>query len=142
MKKAICTAAGRVAGIVSVIAAIGTASAQAPADLLGKYAITASGCAETADGHFQIESHRMSGEGFGCEIVSLRRLWGKQGEKSMFQVKALCQMDDPQRPVLSGILLIQPIMGQVMLGVNLVVEPKFAKKFTYPPLELYVKCHS
>ena len=79
------------------------------------------------------------GEGMGCEVLSVKRLDGELGGASNFAISLSCQMDDPQKPKLTGILSLNNVFSRWVLGVRLEVEPKLRKKFSYPPLQVFGK---
>ena len=118
-------------------AAITSAAAQVmPSDLIGNY--TDSGAEQCED--FRIEPRRLFSEGMGCEVLSVKRLQGDPGNASSFAVSLSCQMDDPQKPKLTGVLTLDNIFNSWFLGVRLDVEPKLRKKFSYPPLQVFEQC--
>jgi hypothetical protein len=106
-----------------------------PSDLIGDY--THSG--EEQCGSFRIERRMLFGEGMGCEVLSVKRLDGELGGASNFAISLSCQMDDPQKPKLTGILSLNNVFSRWVLGVRLEVEPKLRKKFSYPPLQVFGK---
>jgi hypothetical protein len=114
-----------------VLQTIATSSAVAqvmPSDLIGNY--THSGTEQCES--FRIEPRSLFGEGMGCEVLSVKRLHGEPGSASSFAISLSCQMDDPQKPKLAGILTLDNIFDRWFLGVRLDVEPKLRRKLSYP----------
>lgn len=107
-----------------------------PSDLIGNY--THSGTEQCES--FKIEQRSLFGEGMGCDVLSVKRLHGEPGSASSFAISLSCQMDDPQKPKLTGILTLDNIFDRWFLGVRLDVEPKLRRKFSYPPLQVFGKC--
>ena len=109
-----------------------------PSDLIGNYT---HGGQEQCES-FRIERQQVFGEGMGCEVLSVKRLDGELGSVSTFAISLSCQMDDPQKPRLTGILSLNNIFNKWVLGVRLEVEPRLRKKFSYPSLQVFGKCPS
>lgn len=126
-------AAVLILGIVTITSAV---AQEMPSDLIGNY--THSG--EEQCESFRIERRVVFGEDMGCEVLSVKRLYGELGGASTFAISLSCQMDDPQKPKLTGILTLNNIFNRVVLGVRLEVEPKLRKKYSYPPLQVFGKC--
>jgi hypothetical protein len=116
---------------------INAATAQVlPLELKGNY--THDG--EEQCGSLRIEDRIIFSEDMGCEVLSIKRLDGEVGTASNFSISLSCQMDDPQKPKLSGMLSLHKVFDKWVLGVRLDVEPKLRRKFSYPPLQVFGKC--
>ena len=107
-----------------------------PSDLVGSY----SHSGEEQCGSFSIERNRVLSEGMGCDVLSIKRLDGELGMASNFEIYLSCQMDDPQKPKLSGTFSLNKIFDKWVLGVRLDVEPKLRRKFSYPAIQTFGKC--
>ncbi len=109
---------------------------QMPLDLIGAYTSGPS-CNNI---HFRIETSKVFDEDMGCDVLSVKRLYGEERQESEFEVHLSCQMDDPEKPRMSGFLKTGSLWGRPLLIVNLQVDPKYRKKFGYPRLQVYGKC--
>jgi hypothetical protein len=109
-----------------------------PSDLIGDY--THSG--EEQCGSFRIERRMLFGEGMGCEVLSVKRLDGELGGASNFAISLSCQMDDPQKPKLTGILSLNNVFSRWVLGVRLEVEPKLTKNLVIRRFRYLEKCRA
>jgi hypothetical protein len=74
--------------------------------------------------------------------LAVKRVSGSSGENSSFQAEFLCQVDDPNKVKVNGLLEYVKLRDLWVLALRLSVNPNDRKRVSPPMLQLFAKCGS
>jgi hypothetical protein len=112
-------------------------AASMPSELRGEYTF---GTSEQC-GYLSVTAAGFStNEDLGCTASKIQRSSGSPGERSSFQAEFVCQVDDPKKVIITGLLEFSKLRETWVLAMHLTVNPKDRQRVSVPTLQIYAKC--